>query len=179
MAMSNWSSRFRSVDKIWSALETGLALVCGVGVLFFLVFTTSEVAARYFFVSPIPGHVELMELMAAGVLLVAVSYSEMRKVHVRVDVFLIRLKGRLYHRFEALFSALALMPIALFAVYGFKQTFITLEVGRITGILHLPQWPFMMLASIGFSVLLIRLIIHLIQHIIASMRQESEQSWNL
>ncbi len=173
--MTNQRSLLRSIDKAWSTLETGLAMVCGAGVLFFLVFTTSEVVARYFFVSPIPGHVELMELMAAGVLLVAVSYSEMKKAHVRVDVFLIKLKGRLYHRFEAVFSALSLIPIALFAVYGFKQTMVTLEVGRITGILHLPQWPFMLAASIGFSVLSIRLLIHLIQHVIDSMRQESQQ----
>lgn len=175
MTMSKWLGLLRSVDKKWSALETGLALVCGVGILFFLVFTMSEVLGRYFFNRPIPGHVELTELMAGGILLLAVAYSQMRGANVRVDIFLARLKGRLYHRYEAFLLTLSIIPIALFAVFGFKQAIFTYHTGWSTGILHLPIWPFMVLASIGFSMLLIRLIIQLIRHATTSGSQEGIQ----
>ena len=169
---STWLGRFHSSEKRLASFEMWLAMLCGAVILFFMLFTTADVVGRYFFNRPIYGQVDIISMLSAGFILLAVSFSELRKANVRVDVILEHIKGRPYHAVEALFTALSMIPTILFAVYLVVLAVVHHRVGQTTSVMLLPTWPFLILAGIGFGVMFVRLVMNFIQHVICSSGKE-------
>ncbi len=160
------SSLLRVIEGNIRHIEDWLNLTSVFIIMFLMFFATSEIVGRYFFNSPIPGHVEIVELIMAGVVFFGIAYTERVGGHVRMELFITRvLKGRAYHIAEAITTALSLFVYLVICVYTFKFALFSLQMGDVTAYINWPTWPSKFAIPLGGFFLCIRFFIELIQHI--------------
>jgi TRAP-type C4-dicarboxylate transport system permease small subunit len=140
--------------------------LCSVFIIMFLMFfATAEILGRYLFNSPIPGHVEIVELIMAGVVFFGIAYTERVGGHVRMELFVTRvLKGRAYHIAEVITATLSLFVYLFILVYTFKASVFAFQMGDNTAYLYWPTWPSKVAIPLGSLFLCIRFAIEIIQH---------------
>jgi TRAP-type C4-dicarboxylate transport system permease small subunit len=158
-------SLLRAIEGKIRIIEDWLNL-CSVFIIMFLMFfATAEILGRYLFNNPIPGHVEIVELIMAGVVFFGIAYTERVDGHVRMELFVTRvLKGRAYHIAEVITSTLSLFVYIFILVYTFKTSLFSLQIGDNTAYLYWPTWPSKFAIPLGSFFLCIRFAIEIIQH---------------
>jgi len=156
----------RAIEGNLRHIEDWLNLGSVFIIMFLMFFATAEILGRYLFNSPIPGHVEIVELIMAGVVFFGIAYTERVGGHVRMELFIARvLKGRAYHIAEAITTTLSLFVYMFILVYTFKFALFSLQVGDVTAYVYWPTWPSKFAIPLGAFFLCIRFVIELIQHV--------------
>ena len=157
---------FRVIEGTVSTVEDWMNLASVFIIMFLMFFATTEILGRYLFNSPVPGHVEIVELIMAGVVFFGISYTERVDGHVRMELFVTRvLKGRSYHIAETMSALLSLFVYLFILIYSFKATMFSYHVGDTTSYIYWPTWPSKLAIPIGSFILCIRFTIEIIQHI--------------
>jgi TRAP-type C4-dicarboxylate transport system permease small subunit len=154
-------------EKAISVIETILNVIgaCLIMVIMFLAVT--EVGGRYFFNYPIPGHLEIVELIMAAIVFLGVSYTQGIGGHIRMEIFINTVaKGRFYHIIEALNILLPLLVFGVIAINSFEFALDAYLMGDITAHIHWYTWPSKMCVPLGVGLLCIRFVIQLLQHIL-------------
>ena len=160
------SSLLRVIEGNIRHIEDWLNLTSVFIIMFLMFFATTEILGRYIFNAPVPGHVEIVELIMAGVVFFGIAYTERVGGHVRMELFITRvLKGRAYHIAEAITTALSLFVYLVICVYTFKFALFSLQMGDVTAYINWPTWPSKFAIPLGGFFLCIRFFIELIQHI--------------
>jgi len=169
--------------KGMAALDTAFGLIMAVIVIFLILFlmlsVTTEVVARYVF-KPTPGHVELVRLIMPVIAFLGISYAQSYNGHIRVELLLLKLKGRVYHSLESFYLALSLVVFMFLAIFTLDNALFALEMGDVTPMYNFPTWGTRLFIFIGSAVMCLRLIIQLTQNIIQVVsgieRRELNQS---
>lgn len=152
------------------SIEGYLNLASAFIVLFLMFFATSEIIARYFFNHPIPGHIEIVELLMAGAIFFGCAHTERIGGHVRMELFVTRtFRGRFYHFVEAFTTALSLFFILFVLFYSYKYALSAYKMGDVTGYILWPTWPSKLAVSFGCFFLSLRFVIEIIQHVVQAM----------
>ena len=109
----------RSLRVIEYGLVTGSILV----ILFVMLFVGAEVLMRYAFDSPIPGHLELSELMGPIIVFLALSYTQATHGNVGMDLVLDSLPpgGRRYAEMATLLISIFICSVL--AYFSFKNAY--------------------------------------------------------
>jgi TRAP-type C4-dicarboxylate transport system permease small subunit len=160
------SSTLRFIEGNMRHIEDWLNLASVFIIMFLMFFATTEIVGRYIFNAPVPGHVEIVELIMAGVVFFGIAYTERVGGHVRMELFVTRvLKGRAYHIAEATTAALSLFVYIFILIYTYKATVFAFQMGDNTAYLYWPTWPSKIAIPLGSLFLCIRFIIEIIQHL--------------
>jgi len=159
-------SLLRVIEGDLRHIEDWLNLASVFIIMFLMFFATTEILGRYIFNAPVPGHVEIVELIMAGVVFFGIAYTERVGGHVRMELFITRiLKGRAYHIAEAITTTLSLFVYLFILVYTFKFALFSFQVGDTTAYIYWPTWPSKFAIPLGSLFLCIRFVIELIQHV--------------
>ena len=158
-------SLLRAIEGKVRNIEDWLNLFSVFIIMFLMFFATAEILGRYLFNSPIPGHVEIVELIMAGVVFFGIAYTERVGGHVRMELFVTKvLKGRAYHIAEVTTATLSLFVYIFILVYSFKASVFSYQIGDNTAYLYWPTWPSKFAIPLGSLFLCIRFAIEIIQH---------------
>jgi C4-dicarboxylate transporter DctQ subunit len=163
-----WKRSFllRGIEGKIRIMEDWLNLASVFIIMFLMFFASAEILGRYIFNAPIPGHVEIVELIMAGIVFFGIAYTERVGGHVRMELFVTRvLKGRAYHIAEAITATMSLFVYIFILVYTFKATLFAFQVGDSTAYLYWPTWPSKFAVPLGSFFLCMRFVIEIIQHI--------------
>lgn len=142
---------------------TAIAVVWG-GLIFLTLLVTANVVARYFFQSPIPGAVNMTELLMPHIVFAGLAYTLMQGGQVQVTLVLDRLSPGWRRRFQALASALGLL---LFAALTYKSSqffwdsFVIRE--RMLAPIYLPWWLGKLAMPIGCALMSLRYLVMMLQ----------------
>jgi TRAP-type C4-dicarboxylate transport system permease small subunit len=159
------SPLFRRVEGVLSKIEDYLNLASVFIIMFLMFFATTEIVGRYIFNSPVPGHVEIVELIMVGIVFFGIAYTQRVGGHVRMELFVTKvLKGRSYHIAEVITNILSLFVYLFILVYTFKATLFAYQIGDNTSYLYWPTWPSKLAVPIGCLFLCIRFSVEIIQH---------------
>jgi len=159
------SPLFLKIEGFLSHIEDWLNLVSVFIIMFLMFFASAEIIGRYVFNFPIPGHVEIVELIMAGVVFFGIAYTQRVDGHVRMELFVTRvLRGRSYHTAEAITNAFSLFVYLFIFIYTFKDALFSLKVGDTTAYLYWPTWPSKFAIPLGSLFLCIRFAIEIVQH---------------
>lgn len=155
------------IDRWVSPMESGLNFAGAALIGFMMLFTMTEIVGRYLFNRPIKGHVEIVEMVMAGVVFLGIAFTQRVGGHPRMELFVVRvLKGRVRLIVESFTLLLALFTFAIIVVYSVEASvFYSLKMGDTTPLLYLPTWPAKLCIPIGSFVLCLRLVIEIIQHL--------------
>ena len=155
------------IDQRLYKLETGLALLGGFTVLCLILLAVVSVAGRNFFSQPIPGYIDWIEQFMPLIAFMGIAYTQRDGGHIRMDMLVNQLKGRVLWFVEALTTIIILL-LVLLLIWGswshFDRSFdfsapmwsrdSTIDIG-------LPLWPAKLLAPVALSVLSVRLLLQI------------------
>lgn len=157
---------FRYTERLVASIDTALNLVSVAFIMFLMLFAAAEIVGRYLFNHPIPGHVEIVELIMAAVVFLGIAYTQRVGGHIRMELFITKvLRGRSYHIAEALTLILSLLAFSIITVASFRFALDAYDIGDTTTYILWPTWPSKLCIPIGSFMLCLRFLLQLIQHV--------------
>lgn len=161
------NSTLSKIDTQFYKLEKALALVSGLAVFSLMLMAVFSVTGRNFFNAPLPGYVDWIEQAMPLIAFMGASYVMRDGGHIRMDILVGQLKGRMLYLVEFITTSAVLFLMVLL-VWGtwahFDRSF---DFGapmwsRDSSMdIALPLWPAKLLAPVAFSVLCLRLVLQL------------------
>ncbi|MGH1576299.1 TRAP transporter small permease subunit [Planktotalea sp.] len=162
------SSLLSRLDRMLLPLERFCALLSGLAIFSLMFLAVYSVTGRRFFASPMMGYVDYIEAAMPIIAIMGVSYVQRDGTHIRMDMLVSKLNGRVLWLFE-LISVLMILLLIVALTWGawehFDRSFdcarplcsrdSSIDVG-------IPIWPSKLVVPIAFSVLAARLILQAI-----------------
>jgi len=147
-------------------IEDWLNIASVLIIMFLMFFASAEIIGRYLFNSPIHGHVEIVELLMAGIIFFGVAYTERTHGHVRMELFITKvLRGRSFHIAEVITTGAALFVFIFILIFSTKSAWHAYLITDTTPDLYAPTWPSKFAIPLGCFILCIRFVIEIIQHL--------------
>ncbi|MEQ9261333.1 MAG: TRAP transporter small permease [Roseovarius sp.] len=159
------SSLLSRLDRALLPLERFSALLSGLAIFSLMFLAAWSVGGRKFFNAPLMGYVDYIEQLMPLIAIMGISYVQRDGTHIRMDILVTKLNGRLLWFFE-LISVLLILFLITSLVWGawahFDRSFdcarplcsrdSTIDIG-------LPTWPSKIVVPIAFGVLCLRLLL--------------------
>ena len=159
------SSLLSRLDRMLLPIERFAALLSGLAIFSLMFLAAYSVTGRKFFASPMLGYVDYIEAAMPIIAIMGISYVQRDGTHIRMDMLVSALKGRVLWFFE-LVSVLLILLLIVALTWGawehFDRSFdcarplcsrdSSIDVG-------IPIWPSKLVVPIAFGVLVLRLIL--------------------
>ena len=173
------SSLLSRLDRALLPIEKATALISGIAAFSLMFLAAYSVAGRQLdktFVAPLLdsiglmdgpllGYVDYIEALMPLIAIMGVSYVQREGAHIRMDIIIGQLRGRLLWFFE-LISVLLILALMLALLWGawshFDRSFDCARplCSRDSSIdIGLPIWPSKLVVPIAFAVLVLRLLL--------------------
>ena len=159
------SSLLSKLDRALLPLERFCALLSGLAIFSLMFLAAYSVTGRKFFASPLAGYVDYIEAAMPIIAIMGVSYVQRDGTHIRMDMLVSVLKGRLLWLFE-LISVLLMLLLIVALTWGawehFDRSFDCARpfCSRDSSIdIGIPIWPSKLVVPIAFGVLALRLLL--------------------
>ncbi|WP_299729552.1 TRAP transporter small permease [uncultured Tateyamaria sp.] len=159
------SSLLSRLDRALLPLERFGALLSGLAIFSLMFLAAYSVTGRKFFASPLMGYVDYIEAAMPIIAIMGVSYVQRDGTHVRMDMLVSALKGRILWFFE-LVSVLLILVLIVALTWGawehFDRSFDCARplCSRDSSIdIGLPIWPSKLVVPIAFGILTLRLLL--------------------
>ena len=159
------SSILSKLDRALLPLERFCALLSGLAIFSLMFLAAYSVIGRKFFGSPLAGYVDYIEAAMPVIAIMGISYVQRDGAHIRMDMLVSKLSGRLLWLFE-LISVLLMLLLIVALTSGawdhFDRSFDCARpwCSRDSSIdIGLPIWPSKLVVPVAFGVLALRLIL--------------------
>ncbi len=160
-------SRLSVLDRRLYKLETFLALLSGLAVFSLMLLAVVSVSGRNFANQPLPGYVDWIEQAMPLIAFMGVSYAQRNGGHIRMDMLVGALRGRILYVVEFITTAV-ILTLMLLLVWGswahFGRSFdfgVPLWSTDSSMDISIPLWPAKLLVPVAFGVLCLRLTLQL------------------
>ena len=164
----------KSVDEAFFQVEKVLNLIAAIVIMAIMLIGTYQVFGRKLLNAPVPGYVDWIEMIMTVFAFVAISYTQRLGGHVRMEIILGQLKGRVLYFLEIFGTLCAIFIVSVLAYYGYEHFLRAFEIGDSTIDIELPVWPSKLLVPFAFSILIIRLFIQLFGFIRLFLHPDAE-----
>ena len=142
-----------------------ILIAIGIIILILLTFVmVAGVILRYFFNTPIPGVLEIIEYMLVTALTLGLAYTAVAKRNIIIDIVLTHLPSRMRAGFVAAASVVSLGFFVLVTWASVLYAQSQYDVKAVSSILHIPRWPFASVAAFGCFLLTLVLVGDVIQN---------------
>jgi TRAP-type C4-dicarboxylate transport system permease small subunit len=160
----------QAADRALRALERVWMLVACAGLFAVMIIITVDVAARYFFRSPLAWSFDLVSLyLMPAIFFLALSDTLHKNHHVNVDIIFAHISTRTAHALGAVASALAAVVFACITYTAAIRTWAEFKAGDVaSGAIQWPSWIGSALVLLGAGLLLLRLVLRMVAFGIAA-----------
>ena len=159
------SSLLSRLDRALLPVERVCALISGLAIFSLMFLAAYSVGGRKFFGAPLLGYVDYIEAAMPLIAIMGVSYVQRDGTHIRMDMLVGALRGRVLWFFE-LVSVLLILGLILALAWGawdhFDRSFDCSRpwCSRDSSIdIGLPAWPSKLVVPVAFGVLVARLLL--------------------
>ncbi|CUJ85075.1 TRAP-type C4-dicarboxylate transport system, small permease component [Shimia thalassica] len=153
------------LDRQLLKLEQVFALISGLAVFSLMFLAAYSVGGRKFFASPLAGYVDWIEALMPLIAFMGIAYVQRDGSHIRMDMVIGKLSGRVLWAAELL-SVVLILLLMIALVMGswahFERSFDCARplCSRDSSIdIGIPIWPSKLIVPVAFSVLCLRLMI--------------------
>lgn len=160
--LSPGARMLKGVDEAFFQFEKLLNFLAALVILGIMITGTYQVIGRKLFSAPVPGYVDWIEMLMTVFAFGSIAYTQRLGGHVRMEIILTQLKGRVLYFLEVVGTIVTIFIVAVLAYYAYTHFERAWEIGDSTIDMELPIWPSKLLVPFAFGVLLIRLVIQLI-----------------
>ena len=173
--LSPGARMLKRVDERFFVVEKSLNFIAGLVILGVMFVGVFQVFGRKFLNFPIPGYVDIIEMVMTVFAFISIAYCQRLGGHVRMEIILGRLQGRVLYALEALGSLVALGIVLILMSFGYEHFLRAWEIGDSTIDAELPIWPSKLLVPIAFALLAIRLLIQFLGFVRLWLDPDREQ----
>lgn len=159
------SSLLSKLDRMLLPLERFCALLSGLAIFMLMFLAAYSVGGRKFFGSPLMGYVDYIEAAMPIIAIMGVAYVQRDGTHIRMDMLVGVLKGRMLWLFE-LISVLLMLVLIIALTWGawehFDRSFDCSRpfCSRDSSIdIGIPIWPSKLVVPVAFGILTLRLLL--------------------
>ena len=159
------SSLLSRLDRALLPVERFCALISGLAIFSLMFLAAYSVTGRKFFASPLAGYVDYIEAAMPVIAIMGVSYVQRDGTHIRMDMLVSALKGRVLWLFELL-SVLMILVLMIALTWGawehFDRSFDCARplCSRDSSVdIGIPVWPSKLIVPVAFAVLCLRLLL--------------------
>ena len=154
-------SKLSIADRWFFRFESLLNFVGG-AVIFLLVFlATANVLGRWLFSLPIDGYVDWVEQAMAFIAFLGIAYTQRLGGHIRMDIMVGHLHGRMLWTVELISTCLMLF-VTLVLIYGsYLHFWRAYNIGDSSLDINLPTWPAKFVVPFALTVLACRLLLQI------------------
>ena len=138
-------------------------VIAAVLLFFLMVLGSADVIGRYLFDAPIIGTMERGQILLALVVFFSWGYTQIKKGHIRVELFINRFPSRIRMIAELMTTSLSLV---FFILIVWQSTVIALETyktGEVVYVIHWPVAPFQLMVPVGGFFLCLVFIMEMVQ----------------
>lgn len=162
MPMDEQSQGFQKI-----VIRTSSALNAIAACLLFVLMIAgaADVLGRYLFNAPINGTMERSQLLVGLMVFLSWGYTQVKKGHVSVEIFIVHLPGRLKSFAEILTTLMTLALFILIVWQSFVMAIETYKSGEVVFVIHWPLAPFQFFVPLGGVVFCLVLIADIIQNV--------------
>ncbi|MFM9846477.1 MAG: TRAP transporter small permease subunit [Hyphomicrobiaceae bacterium] len=150
-----------AIDRFMHRIEKFTALISGLGIFALMLIGVVHVLGRKFFDLPVFGYIDIVEIMMAFMVFLAIAYTERLGGHIRMELFVSFLKGRWLALFEIVGVLLGLAISGILLVYSWDHAMRALYLGDSSIDAQIPLWPSKLVVPIALGMLFVRLLISL------------------
>ncbi|WP_103762825.1 MULTISPECIES: TRAP transporter small permease subunit [Roseovarius] len=162
------SSLLSRLDRALLPVERFMALLSGIAAFSLMFLAAYSVSGRKFFGAPLAGYVDYIEVLMPLIAIMGVSYVQREGGHIRMDILIGNLHGRILWLLE-LITVLLVLLLMVALMWGawahFDRSFdcarplcsrdSTIDIG-------LPVWPAKLVVPVAFGVLVLRLVLQVV-----------------
>jgi TRAP-type C4-dicarboxylate transport system permease small subunit len=159
--LSPAARRLRWIDEAYAQFETSLNLMAAAVTMLVMLLGVVQIFSRKLVNLPIPGYIDIIELMMVLFAFPSLAYAHRLGGHIRMEIVLSRFKGRTYYAIEASAELLTGAMVAVLLWYSYEHFLRAWTVGDGTIDLNVPLWPSKLVVPAAFGVLLVRCAIQL------------------
>jgi TRAP-type C4-dicarboxylate transport system permease small subunit len=165
-------SRLSRADRLVFRLEAALNLAGGLAIFLLVLLATANVLGRWLFDLPVTGYVDWVEQAMAFIALLGIAYTQRLGGHIRMDLVIGRLRGRLLWLAE-LVTVVLMLLVTLVLIYGsYLHFWRAYDIGDSSVDINLPTWPAKLVVPFALSVLALRLVLQLWGYARATRRND-------
>ena len=147
------------IDLALHRLESILNIFSGLIVFGLMFLGVAQILLRTVFRAPIFGYIDIVEIAMVGFAVLAISYVQRVGGHVRMELFVSKLRGRAHWTAETVSTALGLFIVGVLIPYSYFHFERAFNIGDSTMDIEIVTWPAKLVVPVALSVLLIRLLI--------------------
>lgn len=140
-------------------LEDAANVVAAAAIFALMVLGVAQIVLRTLFNTPVTGYIDLVELSMASMAFLGAAYSQRLGAHIRMELLIGQLHGRLLWVVEAFATAVAMIVIAVLIWYGAEHFLRSYTLGDTTIDAEFPVWPSKLLVPIAFAIWWLRLAV--------------------
>ncbi|WP_179380407.1 TRAP transporter small permease subunit [Jannaschia marina] len=160
-------TRLSRADRLLLRVEALLNLASGITIFALVLLAIANVLLRKFLNAPVPGYIDWTEQFMAIFAFLGLAYVQREGGHIRMDLLVGKLRGRLLWLFEFL-SVLFMLLVTTALIYGawfhFDRSFDWNAPNFSTDSsidIALPLWPAKLAVPVAFTLLWLRLALQL------------------
>jgi len=143
-------SRF---DVLYLKLERFLTLIGGIVILLLVFLAVTNILGRWIFNFPVNGYIDWVEQAMAFMAFLGLAFTQRQGGHIRMDIVVGALKGRVLWFAEFLGVFLMLLITGILIYGSWDHAFRAISLGDSTVDINLPTWPTKILFPILFLIL--------------------------
>jgi TRAP-type C4-dicarboxylate transport system permease small subunit len=154
--------RLAWADGLLARVENGLNFFAGALIFGLMLLGVAQIILRTAFRAPIFGYIDIVEVSMVGFAVLAISFVQRVGGHVRMELLVSRLKGRLHWLAEAVGTGLGIFIVAVLIPYSYRHFERALNFGDSTIDIEIPTWPAKLIVPVALGILLLRLCIQML-----------------
>ncbi|MGM0583529.1 MAG: TRAP transporter small permease subunit [Pseudomonadota bacterium] len=153
-----------ALSSLVQRLENALNIFAAVTIFLLMMGTTASIVFRLAG-SPIPGYLDISEQAIAIVAFAGAAYAQRLGTHIRMEIVIGVLKGRLRWAAEALGSFVSLLLVIVLIRYSWDFFMNAYIIGDSTVDFEYPTWPAKLLVPVAFTIWALRLTIETVGYL--------------
>lgn len=153
------AAKLRLWDGWVAKIEDGFNFLAGLSILLLILLAVVQVTGRAVFNTPIPGFIDFVEQSMALFAFLGIAYTQRLGGHIRMELVLSGMKGRLLWFAELAATLLVLVLIAALIDGAYAHFLRAWSLGDSTIDIGLPTWPSKLVVPLALSLLWLRLFI--------------------
>lgn len=150
-----------AVDRAMHGIEKLTALVSGYGIFALMLIGVVQIFGRKLFNAPIFGYIDIVEIAMSALVFLGLAYTERLGGHIRMELFVSHLRGRVLWAFELVGVVIGLVIVAVLVFYSYRHAMRAYYSGDTTIDAQYLLWPSKMIVSVSLALLFLRLLVSL------------------
>ena len=152
------------LDRVLRWPEDALNLIAAIAILFLMLLGVVQIVlrAKWLFNAPIFGYIDMIELAMPILAIIGISYCQRQGTHIRMDILMARLSGRILWTIEAFAAACTLIIAVLLAWFAWNFFYDAFSIGDSTTDAEIDTWPSKLLVPLAFGLLVARMVVQML-----------------